>query len=413
MGEILGASRSEQVLKDGTKVVVFQRKNQPISASLAIRGGAQFDPIGKEGLAHFTEHMVLAGNKKWPSKDKMAMFFERFGGEFGGSTGYEVFRLDGEVAEAKDFNKIVDIWDQMLNHCLMSPKIFSTERGSVLAEIAIGNGRPNQRLLKKIVPSFFPDSSLGHTVIGTEDTVMGLKTSDVVQYLDFLKRQPRVVVVAGDITLGQVVKVIASGLKLPKIAETTTDLVVNRTYGELHDDIETSGNIEWVLGFYGCPKSSPDYYPLLVLAWAVGGGRASILSARMRYEKGLVYSVSARNMSMTDVGLWIVTTSCRQQDFAKAVRVLRSELKDIYENGLSAQQLSFVKTKMLNALRIRLQESGSWVDFNLGSELLAGGSGGVGQYIAAVRAVKSSDIKRIAASYLDLKKSKLITVGKL
>ncbi len=67
-------------LSSGTHVVLFNRPKMPVHILVTFIAGSRFDPEGKEGLAHFMEHMLLAGTKTYTTKDIMAGFIEDLGG---------------------------------------------------------------------------------------------------------------------------------------------------------------------------------------------------------------------------------------------------------------------------------------------------------------------------------------------
>ena len=88
-----GIKRESGILRSGVRLTVFRKPSAPIYTSFAFLSGGRFDTVGKEGLAHFMEHMIVAGTKKFPTKDKLAEYLESYGGAFHASTGNEVMNL--------------------------------------------------------------------------------------------------------------------------------------------------------------------------------------------------------------------------------------------------------------------------------------------------------------------------------
>ncbi len=77
-----GVKREERTLRNGCRVILYKKKNCPLFVKTCFLAGSRFNPEGKDGLAHFVEHMLVAGTKKFRSKDLLSMFLERYGGSF-------------------------------------------------------------------------------------------------------------------------------------------------------------------------------------------------------------------------------------------------------------------------------------------------------------------------------------------
>jgi len=72
-------TRKEAILSNGLKLVVFERPNTLVAIRVLTFAGHRFDPADKQGLAHFVEHTLINGTKKFPTKDKMAAYIEEYG----------------------------------------------------------------------------------------------------------------------------------------------------------------------------------------------------------------------------------------------------------------------------------------------------------------------------------------------
>ena len=65
--EDFGVERQETILSNGVKLILFNRKGMPVNIRVSFLAGSRFDQIGKEGSAHFLEHMLVAGTKNFPT----------------------------------------------------------------------------------------------------------------------------------------------------------------------------------------------------------------------------------------------------------------------------------------------------------------------------------------------------------
>ena len=76
-------------LPNGLQVMLIQDKNaagdideaDPIAyVSMTVNVGSFNDPINRQGMAHFVEHMVFMGSKKYPDSDAYSAHISEYGG---------------------------------------------------------------------------------------------------------------------------------------------------------------------------------------------------------------------------------------------------------------------------------------------------------------------------------------------
>lgn len=69
------------------KVILVSDKDAPKSlAALALPVGSLEDPNSQLGLAHYLEHMVLMGSKRYPQPDNLSESLKKHGGSHNAST---------------------------------------------------------------------------------------------------------------------------------------------------------------------------------------------------------------------------------------------------------------------------------------------------------------------------------------
>ena len=59
------------------------------SAALSVDVGSMDDPEGREGLAHFLEHMLFLGTEPYPEADEYQQFIKQNGGSHNAFTSYK------------------------------------------------------------------------------------------------------------------------------------------------------------------------------------------------------------------------------------------------------------------------------------------------------------------------------------
>lgn len=89
-GEDPPAQYRHVVLDNGLEVLLVSRPGSDrAAASMAVGVGSADDPPGREGMAHFLEHMLFLGTDRYPQVDDYQKFLTAHGGHFNAYTAFE------------------------------------------------------------------------------------------------------------------------------------------------------------------------------------------------------------------------------------------------------------------------------------------------------------------------------------
>ena len=114
-------------------------------ASLALPVGSLQDPADQQGLAHYTEHMVLMGSKKYPEPASFSQFLNRHAGSYNASTASYRTAFYFEV-ENSAFNHALDYLAQAIANPVLDPKFADKERNAVNAELTMARSNDGFRI---------------------------------------------------------------------------------------------------------------------------------------------------------------------------------------------------------------------------------------------------------------------------
>ena len=122
------------VLDNGLKVVlVSDPATDKAAASLDVNIGSGSDPRGREGLAHFLEHMLFLGTEKYPDSSEYKEFMAAHGGSDNAYTSYDhtnyFFDIDKDYLEPA-----LDRFAQFFIAPTFTPKYVDRERQVVHSE---------------------------------------------------------------------------------------------------------------------------------------------------------------------------------------------------------------------------------------------------------------------------------------
>ena len=203
----------------------------PLAINVVFLSGSRFDKNGKEGTAHFLEHMITAGSSKFPSKDKLAAYIEQYGGIFGASTSDDTMNIRVSLGDPSDVSKAFDVLHEILLDPFFEEKILETERGSVLREIGETISNP-QRLIWEIYDKlFFQGTEIGRPTAGSEDSIPLISKEDVSDfYKNNLVSGRMALVVSGGVKLDSLVKEAEGKILLPKSERFILNKLPNNYY---------------------------------------------------------------------------------------------------------------------------------------------------------------------------------------
>lgn len=133
-------------LDNGMRVLLVSDPEAPKSlAALALPVGSLEDPNSQLGLAHYLEHMVLMGSKRFPEPGNLAEFLKKHGGSHNASTASyrTAYYLEVENdALAPAVERLADA----IAEPLLDPLNADRERNAVNAELTMARSRDGMRM---------------------------------------------------------------------------------------------------------------------------------------------------------------------------------------------------------------------------------------------------------------------------
>jgi zinc protease len=196
---------SHFVLSNGMEVVVVPNHRVPIvHQTLFYKVGASEDPAGYPGVAHFLEHMMFKGTKRFPGS-----YFQNFAVANGGGSINGVTTLDmtfyPQSLPRQHLAALMELEaDRMVNLQLPEDQVAPELR--VVANERRGNeNSPSYLLMEGVRSKLYPDHPYGRSGIGTEAEIAKLDRAKVLAfYQRYYGPSNAVLLVAGDVEEGEV-----------------------------------------------------------------------------------------------------------------------------------------------------------------------------------------------------------------
>jgi len=405
-----------EVLPNGIVLLVAERPAVPIVAvRLFTRAGAVFDPEDRAGLANLTGALLTRGTAKRPGPE-IDSAIEFVGGSLEAAAGRDNLTVALSV-QKKDFSLGLDL----LSEVVLSPTFPAAEVTRKVAEIQAAIQRSNEdpgtlatRALSRLV---YPSHPYGRPVEGTRESVARLTRDDVVK---FYARQARpdatVVAVVGAVTVDEARREITARLGSwarpsdpppsitpPTVAMTPHEETIKR---EL-----TQSTL--MFGRRAVRQTEPDYFPLSVASYVLGGGSTSRLYTRVREESGLAYAVYSWVSPARYGAAFAVSAQTRTAEVPKVVVMIREELARMTREPVSERELALAKQYLIGSFPFRLDTSSKVADFLAAIEDQGLGLDYADRYKERIGRVTVRDVQDVATKYFPPASFSLVTVGEI
>jgi zinc protease len=391
-----------EVLPNGIVLLVAERPAVPIVVVRAFtRAGAVLDPPDRGGLANLTGALLTRGTAKHTGPE-LDSAIEFVGGSLGAGAG-----RDGLTASLAVLKKDLALGLDLLAEVLLTPTFPPDEVKRKTAQIQAAIKRSEEdpgtvggRALAKLV---FPSHPYGMPVEGTMESVGKLTRDDVVRFhAANVRPDTTIIAVVGAISVDDARREIQSrfGLWKPPAEPPATTPSATPGGPPKTDTIEkelTQATI--LLGRQAIRQTDPDYFPLSVASYVLGGGSASRLYSRVREEGGLAYAVYSYVNPAKYGASFTVSAQTRTAEVPKVVEIVREELARMIREPVTERELKLAKEYLIGSFPLRLDTSSKVADFVVAVEEQGLGLDYADRYKERVAKVTAADVQRVASKF--------------
>jgi zinc protease len=118
-----------------------------------------------------------------------------------------------------------------------------------------------------------------------------------------------------------------------------------------------------LIGQPGVPRTDPDFFPLFVGNYVLGGGGfVSRLMSEVREKRGLTYGVSSYFMTGRQAGSFQISLTTRPDQAAQAVDVVREVVREFVAQGPTEAELQAAKDFLIHGEALRLDSNRKLLD---------------------------------------------------
>lgn len=365
-GAAAGPKIEHWTLANGARVYFVPARELPMVQLRAVfDAAAQRDPADKPGLANLTGLMLREGTGALGADD-VAGRFEGWGAEFSAGVDREMATVSlRSLSDPALFEPAVDLFTRLIVAPSFPEPSLVRERARLRVALQKERQNPGAVIQKAFLRALYGDHPYAHEPIGDEAGLDAIGREDLAaHHRRYYTGGNALLAIVGDLSEREARRIserVLGGLPAGAAPPPTPPVNEPVPREEVIRFPATQSHIR--LGQPGVSRHDPDYLPLFVGNYTLGGGGlVSRLSVAVREQRGLSYSVYSYLHPMRERGLFVLGLQTRNDQRREALEVVRQVLADFVANGPTEPELQAAKKHLTGSFPLRLDSSGKIAD---------------------------------------------------
>ena len=326
-----------------------------VDVSVEFAAGSAYDPRELAGLGQLTLTLLKGGSARYTESDVDRRIADA-GAQLRDNidldrAGFALRTLSSEAERKSAVDTLADI--------LQSPRfasdIFEREKARAIANAAEAETQPDHIAEKRLYALMYPSHPYG--VTATPSTFAAITREDVERhYRARYVAAGAAVTIVGDLSIDaarslaeQLTSRLAPGseVALPQPAPPGSGETVRVAYPSTQSHV--------LLGEAALARDDPDYFPLLVGNYILGGGGfVSRLMTEVRSKHGLAYSVYSYFYPFAQRGPFQVGLQTRRDQANEALKRVRDVIAEFVARGPTETELKAAKKSLVGGFPLRI-----------------------------------------------------------
>lgn len=403
-------------LSNGLPVLMARTEGPAVATvGLLLPAAGVHEDSSRAGLASLTGSLLDSGTGR-RAGTQIAEELEALGAQFGVATGWEVTEVEMTLLTSR-LEPGMELFADVVRNASFPEDEVERVRQEQIAAILQRRAEPRGLANEAASHFIFADSSPFHRPLGgTTQTLEALARADVStfhsgRYTPF----GAAAVVAGNVDRPQVEALLA-GVLADWSGPAPEPVAVNvepasRERRLVVVDRPGSVQSELRVGHLGVARSTPDYFPLMVMNTILGGAFTSRLNLNLREKHGFTYGVSSGFAMRRHPGPFLVSTAVQTEVTAAAVTEILREVEAIRSEPVRSAELEDARNYIAGVFPLRL-ETTEGVASRLAEMAMHGlASDYFDRYRERVLDVPAADVQRVAREHVRPEELCVVVVG--
>ncbi|MBI2959842.1 MAG: insulinase family protein [Betaproteobacteria bacterium] len=407
--------------ESGARVLFVEGRSIPmVDISVEFPAGSAYDPPGKSGLARLANDLLKAGSAR-TGEAELGRRFADIGAEIGHS--FDRDRAGASLrtlSAARELNAAVAALAEMLSAPAFPQSAFAREKARLTAHVREAETRPDQLAERRLWALMYRGHPYGASP--TSESVAAIERADVARFhRAHYWAEGAVVTIVGDLSRAQAAA-LAARITGPLVFSAEGSRAGGEASGRPGPVAPAGGGVvalphpagqsHLLLGLPAVARDDPDYFPLFVGNYVLGGGGfVSRLYSEVREKRGYAYNVYSYFQPLERPGPFLLGLQTRKDQTEEALAAARSVLEEFIARGPSEAELKAAKNGLGSGFPLRIDSNRKIL-----AQLAMVGFYGlpvtwIEDFVANVRRVTLPEVKSAFARRIDLSRLATVIIG--
>jgi len=408
-----GVKIDQWIAQSGARVNFVESHALPIvDVAVEFAAGSAYDSREQAGLARLTLAMLKAGSSRYSETeasrriaDAGAQLQEKFDLD---RAGFALRSLSSEAERKAATQTLAD----MLQAPLFPAEAFEREKASAIANAREAETLPDQVAERRLYALMYPAHPYG--LSETPETLASIRREDLQRhYRDCYGSARAVVTIVGDLDR-DAAKALAEELtsRLSKGADSALPPVAKLPAGATLRVAHPSTQSHVLLGVAALTRGDPEYFPLFVGNYSLGGGGFnSRLLREVREKRGYAYSAYSHFLPYAREGPFVVGLETRRDQARAALELARSVVGEFAMHGPTEAELKAAKKSLIGGFPLRIDTNRKMLDQVAVIGFYRLPLAWLDEFPARVEEVTLAQVKSAFARRIDPEKLSIVVVG--
>lgn len=405
----------QEKLSNGLEILLIEDHRLPIVImGVTIRSGDATDPPDKAGLNSTMMAMLEKGTERKTALE-IAEAIDFVGGQLQASSDDDSASVAVKVLE-KDFAVGLDL----LQDVVMRPT-FPAEQLQIVQQAQLAGVKQRfqspQALGAYHIKTLVYGENHPYSFATSERSIASITVDDLkAHHAAHMRPNNAYLVVAGDINSDEVYRKVKLAFgpwekkATPKL--TLPTIPAPKRQVRIVDKPDLTQSTIYV-AHRGVSTRDEDYYPAVLMNYALGGGGfSSRLMKKVRSEGGKTYGVGSKFSANKYGGYFVATTSTRNAETLNTLELVLGELENVKKNGITSSELAEGKGKLVGSYQVRMETLSAKVERIIAALVHERGLDSVRNYRRNMASVTLEQANAAATEHLSPDGAAIVVVGK-
>jgi zinc protease len=384
-----------------------------VSYRLALRTGDAHDPSDLPGLMDMLTGLLTEGTESRTSRE-IADEVARLGAtlQAGANSDYTTIAASSLTTFS---NEILELMADVVLRPVFPENEVELVKQNTIESLKQQRAQPSFLANEMVAKVMFGDHPYAVTA-PTPDSVHAVTRERVIDFhrSKFVPNNG-VFVVAGDVdsdaTLKQIEELF-SGWPKGEVTGDNFPAPPSRTSRSAYViDRPGSSQANIIIANPGIQRTSPDYFPMLLMHTVLGANASSRLFMNLREEKGYTYGAYSSLDARRTAGTFRATAEVRTPVTGDSLKEFFYELNRIRTEAVSEKEIADAKSYLTGVFPIRLETQEGLIDQLVQIKMYGLPDDYLEIYRNRVQAVTVEDIQRVAQEYVKPDEAAIVIVG--